>query len=53
MFDFLDAVADGDMERALKIGCRNEGEQIDLFGTGGIENEISTDNSERILDISR
>lgn len=31
MWDFLDAIADGDMERALKIGCRNEGEQIDLF----------------------
>ena len=43
MWDFLDAVASGDMERALKIGCRNEGEQIDLFGelqTGGMWDDI-------------
>ena len=32
MFEFLDAVADGDMAKALKIATRNEGEQIDLFG---------------------
>lgn len=43
MWDFLDAVASGDMAKALKIGCRNEGEQIDLFGelqAGGMWNDI-------------